>query len=121
VSTPSATQQTDAAASQPARYVPPHRNGTIPDTRYTREQLLDIYKAQQSAEGGLRDSLPNLVIGGWAPDTANGSSSGWGRNDHSRDSQNGPDACWDREGNIEPLGLVDMDDEEREVSWNNTR
>ncbi|KJY01607.1 gyf domain-containing protein [Zymoseptoria brevis] len=112
--TPSATLQTDGAASQPARYVPPHRNGTIPDTRYTREQLLDIYKSQLSSEGGLRDGLPNLVVGGWAPDITNGNSSGWGRNDHSREAQNGPDACWDREGNVEPLGLVEMDDEERE-------
>ncbi|KAK5135648.1 hypothetical protein LTR08_004949 [Meristemomyces frigidus] len=103
-------------AQPPPRYVPPHRNGTHTDSRYSKDQLLDAFRAQQSAEGGLRDGLPGLYIGGWQPDTANGAvSAGWGRTDHGRDVQPGPDVCWDREGRVEPLGLTDMDEEEREL------
>lgn len=110
-------QQDPPTPSQPPpRYVPPHRNGTLTDTRYSKEQLLDLYKTQQSSDGGLRDGLPSLYIGGWQPDAPNGVSTGsWGRSDTSRDSQPGPDICWDRDGSIEPLGLVEMDDEEKEV------
>lgn len=104
-----------SSSAHPARYVPPHRNGTIPDTRYTREQLLDLYKETQSlaADDTL---LPGLLMGGWQPDVANGNSAGWGRNDHARDQQQDPNVCWDREGDIDPLGLHDMGEEEREVS-----
>ena len=84
--------------------------------RYSKDQLLDFFKAQQSADGGLKDGLTNLYVGGWQPDMANGTSSaGWGRTEHSRDPQPGPDVCWDRDGGIEPLALYDMDDEEKEV------
>jgi PERQ amino acid-rich with GYF domain-containing protein len=111
-------QQLDSSASShPApRYVPPHRNGTLTDTRYSKEQLLDLYKAQLSSEGGLRDGLPNLYVGGWQPDLSNGATSAsWGRSEYSRDSQPAPDICWDRDGTVEPLGLIEMDDEEKEV------
>jgi len=84
--------------------------------RYSKDQLLDLYKAQQSAEGGLKEGLPGLYVSGWQPDVANGAASaGWGRPEHSRDAQSGPDICWDRDGAVEPMGLADMDDEEREV------
>ena len=86
------------------------------DTRYSKEQLLDLYKVQQSSDGGLRDGLASLYVGGWQPDVPNGVATGsWGRSDNSRDSQSGPDICWDRDGSIEPLGLLEMDDEEKEV------
>lgn len=88
------------------------------DTRYSKEQLLDLYKAQQSSEGGFKDALPNLYVGGWQPDTANGvGSASWGRTEQGRDTQSGPEICWDKEGSVEPLGLVEMDDEEREVCF----
>lgn len=110
-------QQSDpSSSSQPARYIPPHRNGTLTDTRYSKDQLLDLYKAQLSSEGGLREGLSSLYVGGWQPDVSNGpTSAGWGRTEHSRDSQPAPDICWDRDGAGEPLGLMEMDDEERDV------
>lgn len=71
---------------------------------------------QQGTDGGLSDDLNSLFIGGWQPDGANGTpAAGWGRNDHSRDPPPGPDVCWDRDGRTEPLGLTELDDEEREV------
>ena len=110
-------QSDSSSSSHPApRYVPPHRNGTLTDTRYSKEQLLDLYKIQINSEGGLRDGLSNLYVGGWQPELTNGSgSASWGRSEHSRDSQPAPDICWDRDGSVEPLGLLDMDEEEREV------
>ncbi|KYG44877.1 hypothetical protein M433DRAFT_5076 [Acidomyces richmondensis BFW] len=107
--------ETATAASQPApRYVPPHRNGTSSDTmRYTKEQLLDLGRSLRDAEGGLADGLPSLYTGGWQPDLVNGASTaGWGRGEHGRDGQSGPDVCWVKDGNMEPLGLREMDDEE---------
>lgn len=114
-----------AAPSQPARYVPPHRNGPIADARYSKGQLLDLFQRQQSTNGGLSDDLNSLFVGGWQPDGANGNTGGsWGRNDHSRDPPPGPEVCWDRDGNVQPLGLVDLDDEEKEVrtvEWDGMR
>ncbi|RMX81389.1 hypothetical protein D0869_06844 [Hortaea werneckii] len=105
-----------AAANPSPRYVPPHRNGNLNDTRYSKDQLLDLFKAQAGMDGGLRDGLPNLYVGGWQPDLANGANAAaWGRSDQARDNQPGPDICWDRHGNVEPLGLTDMDEEEREL------
>ena len=112
---PSSTQHSDALSQQPPRYVPPHRNGTYSDTRYSRDQLFDLFKAQHSSEGGLKNGLSDLVIGAWQLELANGTSAGWGRTENNRDAQSGPDICWDRDGSMEPLGLNEMDDDEREV------
>ena len=117
---PASNPQFDAASAAPhapPRYVPPHRNGTSTDTRYSKDQLFDLYKAQQNSDGSQSDSLSHLYVGGWQPDAANGAgNASWGRSDTTRDPQTGPDICWDKDGSIEPLGLTEMDDEEREVS-----
>lgn len=88
----------------------------MPELRYPKNQLLDLFKAQHSSDGGLKDGLPSLYMPGWEPSIANGATSaGWGRTEHARDHAPGSDICWDRDGSIEPLGLTEMDDEEREV------
>lgn len=48
----------------------------------------------------------------------NGASGGaWGRsNEHGKENPPGPDVCWDREGTMQPLGLSEMTEEEKEVS-----
>ncbi|QIX01136.1 hypothetical protein AMS68_006653 [Peltaster fructicola] len=115
--TTSATAPIDSSPAQahPPRYVPPHRNGTIIDSRYSKSQLLDLYRSQ-SVEGGLRESLTQLYVNGWQPETSNGTAgSGWGRSEHARDVQPGPEVCWDRDGAVEPLGLVELDEDEREL------
>ena len=105
-----------AASSQPPRYVPPHRNGTVTDPRYSKSQLLDLYRLQQSADDGLQDDLQNLYIGNWQPNGQNGApAAGWGRNDPTREQPSGPDVCWDDDGAYEPLALTEMDNEEKEV------
>jgi hypothetical protein len=117
----SSSPQTDGAAPSqsqpPPRYVPPHRNGTLSDTmRYSKDELLDVGKQLRSIDAGLADELSDLYAGNWRPEMANGTSSAaWGRGDHNRDAQAGPDVCWEKNGLVEPLGLVPMDDEEKEV------
>ncbi|MGG6495540.1 UNVERIFIED_CONTAM: hypothetical protein NY603_21710, partial [Bacteroidetes bacterium 56_B9] len=90
-------------------------NGTTPSTKYTKEEMLGIYEVLQSKQGALTDGLATHLVGGWQPDITNGAAAGWGRGDNHRDTLPGPDLAWDREGTSEPLGLVEMDDEEREV------
>jgi len=120
--TPHTDNSTGPAPSQPARYVPPHRNGAIADGRYSKGQLLDLFRTQQNTNGGLSDDLPSLFVGGWHPDGANGTSvANWGRNDTAREPPPGPDVCWDRDGRVEPLGLIDLDDEEKEVRITESR
>ncbi|KAM0724280.1 hypothetical protein Q7P37_000162 [Cladosporium fusiforme] len=122
VTSPATTQQNTeniplaaAASSQPPRYVPPHRNGTVTDPRYSKNQLLDLYRLQQSVDDGIPEDLQSLYIGGWQPNAANGvPAAGWGRPDASREQPPGPDVCWDDDGHFEPLSLTEMDDEERE-------
>nr|POE94518.1 gyf domain-containing protein mpd2 [Quercus suber] len=104
-----------ASSNPPPRYVPPHRNGMHPDTRYSKDQLLDLFRSQAGIDGALRDGLPGLYVGGWQPETnASQAAPSWGRPDHARDAQPGPDACWDKDGLVEPIGLLELDDEERD-------
>lgn len=90
----------------------------MPDSRYTKSQLLDLYRIQQDAGSMQRDdSLTGLYVGGWEPGTANGALGGWSRNDDSsRDQVSGSEICWNRDGSVLPVGLVDMTEEEREAS-----
>jgi PERQ amino acid-rich with GYF domain-containing protein len=84
--------------------------------RYSKSQLLDLYRLQQSTDDGLQDDLQNLYIGNWQPNGQNGApAAGWGRNDASREQPSGPDVCWDDDGAYEPLALTEMDNEEKEV------
>lgn len=114
----------DAAAPQNSSnsgvYVPPHaqpgRNGSSVDGRYSREQLTQLFQAQQDTEE-LAEGLSNLYMGAWEPHTTNGASgASWGRKEeHGREAQSGVDQCWDRDGSTLPLSLADMTDDEREV------
>lgn len=90
------------------------RNGSSGDTRYSKEQLLDMFRMQE--KGGYQGTnIHDLFIDGWNPGAVNGiESTGWGRKDDNRDSS-GPEICWDHEGSVQPLALTIMTDEEREV------
>ncbi|KAF2472888.1 uncharacterized protein BDR25DRAFT_12289 [Lindgomyces ingoldianus] len=104
----------------PGVYVPPHaqsgRNGsTVEPSRYSKDQLTQLFRGLRESEE-IKDGLSNLYIGGWEPNISNGASSAtWGRrDDHSRESQGGVDLCWDRDGDVLPLSLTQMTDEEKE-------
>lgn len=120
--THSATREASASQDLPStgRYVPPHaqpgRNGSLADSRFSREQLTQLFRTQRESDDFV-DGLSELSMGALDSHATNGGSgASWGRNnDHSRDLQSGVEQCLDRDGNMEPLGLRDLTDEEREV------
>jgi PERQ amino acid-rich with GYF domain-containing protein len=97
-------------------YIPPHRNGaTSEGSRYSKEQLLELYRREVDA-GSLRNGTSNLFMNGWEPNATNGTTSAsWGRRDDQRDGAVGADVCWNTEGNALPISLTDMTADEREV------
>ena len=82
-------------------------------TRYSRDQLLDIYKAQ--VEPRSRDlDVSDLYMQGWNPGHVNGTSrSSWGKNEGYVPQD--PGVCWDSSGQVKPLGLHQMTQEEKEA------
>lgn len=114
----SAHQRDGSGTSSGGVYIPPHaaRNGALVEERYSKDQLLSLYREQKETNA-LSSNLSELYAGGWEPQITNGTSgSSWGRrDDHLKDAQPGADICWDHDGSVLPLGLVDMTDEEREV------
>ncbi|KAL9016647.1 MAG: hypothetical protein Q9185_006020 [Variospora sp. 1 TL-2023] len=99
-------------------YVPPHMNanyhtrGGMSETRYSRDQLLDLFRAQSKA-ASVAD-VGEFCMDGWNPTSANGMTNGnWSRKDDSADGPPGPEICWSHDGNVPPLGLTEMTDEEQ--------
>ena len=90
------------------------RSGGGSETRYSKDQLLDIYRAYDK-NGQLNTNINDLFMDGWTPGSINGNETGgWGKKDDQRESA-GADICWDFEGSVRPLSLSEMDGEEREV------
>lgn len=123
-STTHSVQRENSISQPPSNagvYVPPHaqpgRSGGSVDGRYSRDQLVQLYRTIADAQE-LEDDISDLTMGSWEPHATNGASgASWGRkDDSSRDGQSGVEQCFDRNGSIEPLSLRDHTDEEREVS-----
>ena len=124
-SQPKDTSRNSNAPASAGLYVPPHmnanyqinqssfaRNGDPTEARYSKEQLLDIFKAQ----GSSGPSIADLFVDGWSPATVNGSGSGgWGKRDEYKDAPTAADVCWDHEGSTHPLSLIEMSEEEKQV------
>lgn len=105
-------------------YVPPHlnsnyqssyaRSSTLGDSRYSKEQLLDFYRVQ--AEGPSSHTISDLFVGGWTPEASSAiNNDTWNSRESFKESNNGPEICWDYEGSIQPLGLIEMNEDEKEV------
>jgi PERQ amino acid-rich with GYF domain-containing protein len=104
----------NSVESVPA-YIPPHRNGTSSEYRYSKDQLLSLFRAEKEA-GNLNEGLSSLFVGGWESNLSNGiNTSPWARRDEQRDTTTGADICWDKDGSNPPLGLKDLTIEEKEV------
>lgn len=107
-------------------YVPPHlnsnfqsgfsRNAATGDSRYSKDQLLDIFRAFGETEAANRN-ISDLFVDGWNPGTLNSTTHElWNRRDEFKDINHGPEICWDYDGSTLPLGLIELSEEEREVT-----
>ena len=106
-------------------YIPPHlntnnssylRNGASGESRYNKDQMTDIYKAQRDSDV-LNRNLEQLFSGGWNPfEQRDVAMSTWDKRDKGKDQTAGPEICWNHQVDDDPLSLLDMTDEEREVS-----
>ncbi|KAI9715818.1 MAG: hypothetical protein M1828_000559 [Chrysothrix sp. TS-e1954] len=107
------SHQRDASASDLANpapntggaYVPPHisasRSGPAIDTRYSRGELLDIYRELKDG-GELDDDLGDLYVGE-------------GAHDGLADGGPGSEMCLNGEGPLEPVAMYDMTEDEVEL------
>ncbi|KAE8139962.1 hypothetical protein BDV38DRAFT_240680 [Aspergillus pseudotamarii] len=119
------SQPASATTPTAGTYTPPHmlsnyqssalRNGATNDTRYSKDQLLELYKAQRET-GILGKNLAEYLAADWNPQVEAAAANGaWGRREDSKDNPSGPGVCWDHGGQMEPLSLMDMTDEEKEL------
>ncbi|KAM0561282.1 hypothetical protein ACHAPJ_003160 [Fusarium lateritium] len=82
----------------------------MPPARYTKEDLLDMFRPQKPADDATR-----LFASGWNPGQVNGHAPrGWGKSNDNHIPQE-PGACWDQSGDVTPMGLQDMSLEEKEA------
>ena len=115
-STPNAREGSTASSNI---YIPPHiassRNGIPAEARYSKDQLLDLLKQQQEAISHAQD-LSALLVGGWDSRGTNSTN-----HDHSvregglNGLPQGVEICWEHSGGIQPLGLIEMTEDEKEV------
>ena len=91
-----------------------NRNGSSADSRYSKDQLLDLFRPQER-NGFPSTDVNDLFVDGWRPGAVNGTSNGgWGKRDDIKEVA-GPDICWDHEGSVNPIAMQEMTEEEREV------
>ncbi|KAF4629921.1 hypothetical protein G7Y89_g8221 [Cudoniella acicularis] len=100
--------------TQPSQQMPtsvPYEQPT--ETRYSKNQLLDIYRAQEES-GDLNGDVSRLFVNNWNPEQSNGANgrSGWGKSNDGRESY-GPEICWDQSGNNRPISLEEMSEQEK--------
>ncbi|KAI2093326.1 kinesin-like protein [Ophidiomyces ophidiicola] len=121
------TTQVSSNVSTPTvpAYIPPHlnsnyqsgalRGGSTGDNRYSKDQLLHLYRSQKESKDWGKNVTDHFMAD-WNPleesPTTNG---GWGKREDFKDSHAGPEVCWDHDGKIEPLALIDMNQEEKEL------
>lgn len=89
------------------------RVSSTTESRYSKEQLLDFYRA--NTEPRSLSNVSDILTEGWSPGTTNAANNGgWSR--ESRDQNHvGAEICWDSNGAVQPLGTIEMGDEEKEV------
>jgi PERQ amino acid-rich with GYF domain-containing protein len=95
-------------------YHPPHhynRQATA-NTTYSKEEILNLFKAQESNGSVSSSKLLDLVDSDFG--TSSTVSGGWGRSGDEI-SVDGVGLCWDKDGGVKPISLEEMTEEEREV------
>jgi PERQ amino acid-rich with GYF domain-containing protein len=78
--------------------------------RYSKEDLLDMYRPQRISEDPSR-----LFMQGWNPGHVNGGAvRAWGKSNENHVPQE-PGACWDVNGESTPMGHQGLTSDEKEV------
>lgn len=103
------TPSADATASSGVPQTPSIESTSA--QRYTREDMLEVFRSMQ---GSRLPDISNLLVAGWNPGQVNGASTrSWGKTGDSNHVAPDPGVCWDAEGKIAPIGLVEMTEEEK--------
>lgn len=112
------TSQPDTASPAPASEAHMSQVGGQPmldqpmDNRFSKEQLLDIYRSQHASDFPTKD-VSSLYVNGWDPGHSNGANGrGWGKSGDGRDTH-GPHICWDENGSVPLMSLQEMTDLEK--------
>ncbi|KAI5457121.1 hypothetical protein BGZ63DRAFT_428545 [Mariannaea sp. PMI_226] len=105
---------TDNAVQPPASFdnpiAPLLATQELAPARYTKEDLLDMFRLQKGSDNASR-----LFIPGWNPAQVNGvAPRGWGKSNENHIPQE-PGACWDQIGDSTPMGLQELSLEEKEA------
>ena len=104
-----------AGIQPPSHHTSNPRNSSNVEDRYSKEQLFDLYRPQD--ENVTSNINMNDLFLEWNPKTSNQIvNGGWGKADDQTDDVMGPDICWDKDGSSHPLGLLDMTEDEIQVS-----
>ncbi|KAK2758244.1 hypothetical protein FQN54_004089 [Arachnomyces sp. PD_36] len=117
------SNQFASSTNQTAPYIPPHlnssfqstsqRNGTINESRYSKEQLLGLYKSQREYDNWGKN-LSDCFMADWNPRDGTPPTAAWGKKDE-KENSSGPEICWDHAGQIQPLALMEMNEEEKDL------
>ncbi|KAJ6788776.1 hypothetical protein PWT90_06355 [Aphanocladium album] len=101
---------TDLAAQPTSAETTAVSNLEVEPSRYTKDDLLDVFRAQK-----LNEDPSRLFIPGWDPSNINGNSGrGWGKSNENHIPQE-PGACWDQNGETAPMALQDYSLDEKEA------
>ncbi|KAK4202332.1 hypothetical protein QBC40DRAFT_276573 [Triangularia verruculosa] len=87
---------------------------TTGGSKYTKDELLDIYKNLPHSQM----DPSSLFEPNWNPGHVNGSHPSarqWGKGGDSGHTPQDPTVCWDADGSVKPIGLEEMTEEERLV------
>jgi PERQ amino acid-rich with GYF domain-containing protein len=90
------------------------RNGTISESRYTKEQLLGLYKNQREWDNWGKN-VTDYFMADWNPRDGAPPAAAWGKKDDQQKDSSGPEVCWDHAGQVQPLALVEMNEDEKDV------
>lgn len=91
------------------------RNLPPGDTRYSKDQLLDVFQNLQNTSA-LDRNLEDIFQGTWDPLNGTNGTGTLGAGVDGKDQTPGPEVCWNYNSHPQPFGLQSMTAEEREVS-----
>lgn len=110
--TPNDVPQTPSADTSGTTGVPQTPSyDAVGAQRYSKDEILDLFRSVPTPN--LPD-IANLLVPGWNPGQINGATTrSWGKTGDSNHVAPDPGVCWDQDGKMQPVGLVEMTEEEK--------